>query len=175
MNNLMFKLVSHFCSPAKRTEYYKKNNYIQMGYGCEIHSNVLFGSEPYLVRLGNQVRIASGVKFVTHDGGMWVVRNLGWNQYADKMGRIIIKDNVFIGFDAIIMPDVEIGSNVIIGAGSVVTKDIPDNMVVAGIPARVVCSIEEYYDKNISKIDTTKQMTRKEKEVYYTQKFNMNM
>ena len=64
--------------------------------------------------------------------------------------KITVGDNTFIGARSIIMPGVNIGSNCIIGAGCIVTKDVPNNMVVAGVPARIVCTIDEYIEKNKS-------------------------
>lgn len=60
---------------------------------------------------------------------------------------ITIGDNVFIGTESVVLPGVTIGSNVIIGANSTVTHDIPDGMVAAGTPARVICTLEEYLNK----------------------------
>ena len=91
----------------------------KIGENCEIFPNVEFGSEPYLITIGNNVRITNGVKFVTHDGGVWVLRNLGLKD-IDCFGEIIIGDNVHIGWNAIIMPNVKIGDNCVIGAGAVV-------------------------------------------------------
>ena len=56
---------------------------------------------------------------------------------------ITIGDNVWIGGNACIMPGVTIGNNVVIGAGSVVTKDIPDNVIVAGNPCKIIRTITE--------------------------------
>ena len=56
-------------------------------------------------------------------------------------------DNVFIGSGTRILYNTRIGSNVIIGSGSLVNKDIPDNSVYAGVPARYICSFEEYVEK----------------------------
>ncbi|MGG0219228.1 acyltransferase [Bacillus mycoides] len=145
-----------------------------MGNDCEIYNNVSFGSEPYLIKLGNKVRITAGVRFVTHDGGLWVIRNLGWSPDADKMDKIIVGDNVFIGFNSIIMPGVTIGSNVVIGAGSVVSKDVPDDTIVAGVPAKKICTIGEYYEKNEHRLYDTKHMSYDEKKVYYLNKFDLN-
>jgi serine acetyltransferase len=64
-------------------------------------------------------------------------------------GKIDI-DNYFIGFDAILMPNITIGPNSVVGDGSVVTKDIPSNMVVAGVPARILCRVDEYKEKCIN-------------------------
>lgn len=108
-----------------------------IGDNCEIFSSAEFGSEPYLITVGNHVRINSGVHLVTHDGGMWVLRNekAGYGDKfanADKFGKIIIHDNVHIGTNAIIMPGVEIGENCIIACGAIVTKDVPANEIWGG-------------------------------------------
>ena len=60
---------------------------------------------------------------------------------------ITIGNNVYIGNDVIILPGVSIGDNVIIGAGAVVTKNIPSDSVAAGVPARVIKPIQEYFEK----------------------------
>lgn len=172
--NLLGRVKSRFLNPEKRAEFLRSNSIVKIGTGCEIYNNVSFGSEPYLVQLGNKVRVTAGVRFVTHDGGMWVIRNLGWNQNADRMGAIVVGDNVFIGWNTIVMPGVKIGSNVVIGAGSIISKDIPDNTVVAGIPAKTICSIEDYYNKNIHRLDETKHMPFEEKKRYYLNKFNLS-
>ena len=117
----------------------------KLGENCEIYSSVVFGSEPYLIEIGNNVRITDGVKFVTHDGGLWTLRNLYDDmKNADCFGRIVVKDNVHIGWNTVIMPGVTIGNNVVIGASSIVTKSIPSNVVVAGNPAKIIKSYDEY-------------------------------
>ena len=72
------------------------------------------------------------------------------------------------------MPGVKIGSNVIIGAGSIVTKDIPDNSVACGVPAKVIETIDDYYEKNKKNIDLTKNYTQEEKKKYLLDKFKLN-
>jgi acyl-[acyl carrier protein]--UDP-N-acetylglucosamine O-acyltransferase len=59
----------------------------------------------------------------------------------------VIEDNVFIGISSIILKGVRIGENTIIGAGSVVTHDIPPNLVAAGNPCKVIMTLEQYRDK----------------------------
>ena len=71
--------------------------------------------------------------------------------YEYQSGCIEVKNNVFIGSNTIILPNVRIGNNVMVGAGSVVTKDVPDNSVVAGNPARVIESFDEYLGKRNKK------------------------
>lgn len=116
--------------------------------GVTVMGGVNFGSEPYLITLHKNCRISSDVIFVNHDGGTWAFRNR-WDKYADvvKYGRIEIGEESFIGAKSVIMPGVKIGRNCVIGAGSVVTKDVPDETVVAGVPAKRLCSVKEYAEK----------------------------
>jgi acetyltransferase-like isoleucine patch superfamily enzyme len=139
-------------------------------YGVKIGKNVRFtgspnwGSEPYLIEIGDNVTISQDVKFLTHDGGLWVLREKfkGLNYF----GKIKIGSNIFIGAGSIILYDVNIGNNVIIGAGSIVTKSIPDNSVVAGVPARLIKTLEEYENnilrKHYIRLDTIDPIRRKE-------------
>lgn len=135
-----------------------------------------FGSEPYLIIIGNHVRINDGVQFITHDGGVWVIRHMQWqNQNVsdiDLFGKITIGDNVQIGSRAIIMPGVTIGSNVIIGAGAIVTRSIPSNSVAVGVPARPIETIQQYYEKNINKCTHTKFMNQDEKRSFLVDLFS---
>ncbi len=109
----------------------------------------LLGSEPYLVEIGDHVEITSGVRFITHDGGVWVLRHQ--HPDVDVFGKIVIGNNVFIGFNAIVLPGVTIGNNCVVGAGSVVTRSVPDNSVVAGVPAKFIRSHDEYREASLQK------------------------
>ena len=157
------KIYEKMLSEEKYIEYLRKKG-ITIGENCSIARNIGFGTEPYLISIGNNVRLTQGISFITHDGGLWVLRNLNKvDKNADKFGRIKIGNNVNIGWNVIIMPNVTIGDNVIIGAGAIVTKNIPDNSVAVGIPARVIESIDEYYEKNKDKLLITKGMKYEEK------------
>ncbi len=146
---------------------------LKIGNDYEIHENVNFGSEPYLITIGDNVRITSGVEFTTHDGGIWVLRNMHLLDDADIFGKITIGNNVHIGKNSIIMPGVDIGDNCIIGCGSIVTKNIPSNSVAAGVPAKVIKTIEQYYEKHKSDCDFTKHMSYREKKEYLYKKYNL--
>lgn len=143
---------------------------VTVGENCEFYSDILWGSEPYLISIGNNVRITSGCKFITHDGGVWVLRNTYQLNNADIFGKIEIGNNVHIGCNSIIMPGVKIGDNCIIGCGAVVTKDVASNSIVGGIPARYIKSIDEYYIQHKDNCDFTKNLTKKEKKEYLLKK-----
>jgi acetyltransferase-like isoleucine patch superfamily enzyme len=101
-----------------------------------------FGSEPYLVSLGDHVTVTAEVRFVTHDGGVWVFRSE--LPSVDVVAPIRIGSNVFIGLRAILLPGVTVGDNVVIAAGSVVTRSFGNDVVIGGVPARVIKPLAEY-------------------------------
>lgn len=123
-----------------------KKHGLQAGTGVRVLGGVNFGSEPYLITLGNNVSI-TGASFVTHDGGTWAFRRIPGHGEVVRFGKIVVGDDTFIGTGSTILPGVTIGKNCVIGAGSIVTKDVPDNTVVAGVPARPICSLDEYEQK----------------------------
>lgn len=125
------------------------------------------GSEPYMVSIGSDCLISSNVHFVTHDGGMNVINNLGlFKEEMDKLRPIKVGNNVFIGIGAVILGGVTIGDNCIVGAKSVVTKNVRSNTCVAGIPAKEICTITEYVEKNKQWFYPTYRMNDNEKRDY---------
>lgn len=103
----------------------------------------MFSTEPWLIRIGDDVHITSGCQFVTHDGGTLILRHR--EPSLEVTAPITVGDRVYIGMNSLIMPGVNIGSDSIVGAGSVVTRDVPEGTVVAGVPARVIKTTEEYF------------------------------
>lgn len=153
--------------------YYKyiKNIGVIYGQNCDFSKKISWGSEPYLIKIGNHTRITNGVTFVTHDGGVWILRELKNKPDLDLIGAINIGDNCHIGMNVTIMPGVNIGNNVIVGCGAVVTHNIPDNEIWAGVPARKISDYEEYYNKHINDFVYTKNMSVQEKRLYLIDKY----
>jgi len=120
---------------------------VQIGQDCRILGlrRETFGSEPYLVKIGDHVTITAGVRFITHDGGVWVFRDRAPD--VDVFRPIVVGNNVFIGINSTLMPGVTVGDNCVIGAGSVVTRDVPAGTVALGVPAKPVRDLESYWEK----------------------------
>lgn len=151
-------------SASARTRYIKKHHlYGSVGEHCSIqkpklplYSNLIF--------IHNNVKIASNVGFVTHDIIHTMLnQKIPGGGYTERVGCIEIMDNVFIGSGTRILYNTRIGSNVIVGSGSLVNKDIPDNCVYAGVPARYICSFDEYVEKAKRYSDEFKKLYEVEK------------
>lgn len=103
---------------------------------------ILDPSHCWLIEIGDNVTMAPRVHILCHDAS--TKQFLGYT----KIGRVTIGNNVFIGAGSIVLPNVTIGNNVIIGANSTVSKDVPDNVVIAGNPAKIICSLENYMGRH---------------------------
>jgi acetyltransferase-like isoleucine patch superfamily enzyme len=123
---------------------YFRGQGVRIGEDVEIFGANLFtfGSEPYLVTIGNHVTISHGVDFITHDGGMRVARAKFPDAYL--YGRIQIADDCFLGAHCVLLPGAKVGVGSVIGCGSVVTGEIPPGVVAVGMPARPVKSVGDY-------------------------------
>lgn len=108
---------------------------------------ILDPSHCWLITIGDDVTMAPRVHILCHDAS--TKSFLGYT----KIGRVNIGNKVFIGAESVVLPGVTIGNNVIIGANSTVTKDVPDNCVVAGTPAKVICSLDEYLSKEKARME----------------------
>ena len=132
-------------SKLKPLKYMKKVGVNFPENGVRIYGKVAWGTEPWIITLGNNVHITDGVKFITHDGGTLLFRDQVPDLEITK--PITLGNNVYIGNNVIILPGVTIGNNVVIGAGAVVSKDIPDNSLAVGVPARVIKTADQYLEK----------------------------
>lgn len=100
----------------------------------------------HFIAIGSNCRITEGVTILGHDYSYAVCRPTHHAMLL-KSGVTSIGDNVFIGINAIVLMNTVIGNNCIIGAGAVVSGKFGDNLVIAGNPAKEVCTLEEYYRK----------------------------
>ena len=111
-----------------------------------LHGVILDPGHCWLIEIGDNVTMAPRVHILCHDASTKAFLNY------TKIGRVTIGSNVFIGADTVVLPGVTIGNNVVIGANSTVTHDVPDNTVVVGSPARPLCTLEEYLEKEKSRM-----------------------
>lgn len=119
--------------------------------GFDIGENVFFDHieieeiYPEFLKIEDNVTIAYGTRILVHDSSMN-------NLFSDpvRFGKVIIKEGAYIGAKCIIMPGVTIGKGAVVGAGSLVTKDVADNTIVMGSPAKEYMSTR-LYRKNFLK------------------------
>ena len=116
-----------------------------------VHVVIDEGNLPFIT-IGKNCRITRDVIILAHDYSYAVMRPI-YHCMLKKAGMTEIGDNVFIGMRAIILMGTHIGNNVIVGAGSVVSGNFPDNVVIAGNPAKIICSLEQYYQKNLDRFE----------------------
>ncbi len=143
MYNWLSKLYSNYLS-TKKDKYIKNlvSNGLKLGKNVEIIDAFFFDpSHCYLITIGDNTTICPNVRLIAHDAS--TKRLIGYT----KIGKIEIGKNCFIGDSTIILPNVKIGENTVIGAGSVVTNDIPRDTVAAGNPANVITTIPAYREK----------------------------
>lgn len=115
---------------------------ITIGENCRIFTNI-GARESTLITIGNRVTVSSEVEFCTHDNA--IIKAIPGK--TDVVGPITIGDDCFIGMRSILMYGVTLGDHCVVGAGSVVTKSFPPRTVLAGNPAKAICTIDEYAEK----------------------------
>lgn len=146
----------------------------RIGRGCDLITDLVnFGTEPYLITIGDRTTITGGVKFATHDASTRLFRDrvAEMNRFGNVFGPIAIGSNCFVGLNVILLANTRIGDNSIVGAGAVVKGSFPDNSVLAGVPARRICSLEEYLAKIQKQLIPLRANTRKELRLELTERF----
>nr|WP_298927238.1 acyltransferase [uncultured Allomuricauda sp.] len=155
----MKKIYHYIKTIVKRLRYsgaeYAKSMGVQVGEDSRILTTN-FGSEPWLISIGNKVTITSGVKLLTHDGAAWLIEDEKGRR--EHFARVTIGNNVFIGINSIVMPGVVIEDNVIVAAGSVVTKSVPNGLIVGGNPVKIIGKFEDYKKKALESFVSRKEM-----------------
>lgn len=142
----------YYTSSSERYIKYLRNCGIKIGEGCifrDVKTTRIDITRPSLVEIGNNVDMNRNFQIMTHDWASGVFRNV-FHNILPSSGKVKLGNNIYFGTDVIVLKGVTIGDNCVIAAGSIITKDIPANSVVAGIPAKVICTLEEYYEKRKS-------------------------
>lgn len=141
---LILKLLDGF----DRARLLKRHKYFgAQGENCYF-SITNFNTEPELIYFGDNVCVATGVKFITHDVTSFVFRNIEPDfKWKNRNGEILVGSNVFIGANATMLYDVNIGDNCIIAAGALVNKDVPSGSIVGGVPAHIIGNFDDYKSK----------------------------
>lgn len=146
----MFKKVSRgikyfYWRCVASPENYARHIGVKIGRNCFI-STRRWGTEPYLITIGDNVQVTHDVAIHTHGGGH-ALRDT--NPDFDVFGKVVIQDWAYIGASSQIMPGVTVGKGAIVAAGSIVTKSVAPYTVVGGNPAKYICSIQEYAERNM--------------------------
>lgn len=132
---------------------------VKIGHSCLIATRN-WSTEPYLITIGNNVQITNEVSIHTHGGGNSIRQE---HPDFDIFGKVFIEDWAYVGAYSQIMPGVTIGEGALVAAGSIVTKSVAPHTVVGGNPARVICTTEEYYQRNKAFDTHTKGKNQEEK------------
>lgn len=158
MQKIIQKLRSIYKAKTMDNIAFARHLGVTIGENCRIYTR-RWGTEPWLISVGNKVTITNGVRFINHDGSTWLISDERGRRQLFR--RISIGNNVFIGMDSIILPGVKIEDNVIVAAGSVVTKSIPQNSVVGGNPARIIIEFSTYRERVLESYVSDSEMNRK--------------
>ena len=128
---------------------YLKESGIQIGNNFNIRGSLrtisIDTTRPSLVTIGDNVTINTNFTLFTHDFVSGIFLNM-YNDFLPSSGKVVIGNNVRFGVNCIVLKNVSIGDNCFIAAGSIVTKDIPSNSIVAGVPAKIIATIDSYYE-----------------------------
>lgn len=110
---------------------------VRVGDNCYLGENVELYAWGEQITLGNNVLVAAGVRMITRKHGFAEI-DIPMGEQGYTQAPITIEDDVWIGFQAIILPGVTVGGGSIVGANAVVTKDVDRYTVVGGVPARLI-------------------------------------
>lgn len=116
---------------------------VKIGDNVELYNCEVDYGHGYLIEIGNNVTITHSA-ILSHDAS--TKKFVGYS----KIGKVKIGNNVFIGHGSVVLPDVTIGDNVVVGCNTVIRRDVPDNCVVSGNPAKIICSIDEFKEKHMA-------------------------
>lgn len=153
MKKLVRKLIFGYRATSDSYFSYLRSRGAQIGKGGYIYSpnqTLIDVQFPWMLEIGDEVRITKGVTILNHDYS-WSVWKRMSGEIIGGVGKVKIGNNVFIGINSTILMNTEIGDNVIIGANSLVSGTCLSNSVYAGNPAKRIMSVEEYINRRKSK------------------------
>ena len=136
-------------SSSKRYISYLRKQGVQIGENCVFRGSrcaAIDITRPSLIEIGNYVDMNLNFTILTHDYATSVFLRV-YKKFINSSGKVKIGNNIYFGKNCTILKGVTIGDNCIIGAGSIVNTNIPENSVAVGVPAKVICSLENYYNK----------------------------
>lgn len=149
VSNIINKLkLIYFKSSSKRYTIFlrSKGVFIGKNFSMRPHNSTIDLTRPSLITIGDNVFFNDNFKLYTHDFVSGVFIHM-YNDFLPSSGAVTIGNNVRFGANCTVLKGVTIGDNCFIAAGSIVTRDIPSNSVAAGIPCKVITTIEKYYSK----------------------------
>lgn len=168
MRDFEYKLIKAFgkavsvfgVSKKKITAKWLRHHGMSIGDNCTICCNIL-PSEPYLVSIGNNVTISAPVQLLTHDNS---IIKLSGGMVTDTFGVIRIGDNCFIGANSVILPGVTLANNIVVAAGSIVTKSFfEENIIVGGNPAKKIATWDSSLAKNMKHSQNMRGLSARER------------
>lgn len=149
---------------------YAKKIGVNIKGNVKTYGNIIWGTEPWMITLGDNVHLTDGVHFLTHEGAVLPFHK---DYPTLELSRpITVGNNVYIGNNVMILYGVIIGNNVTIGCGSIITKDIPDNSVVVGVPGRVIKTNDDFLEKLKNESSGLGDMAPEEKDIALRKLFN---
>ena len=149
IKNIFLYIKYQYKATSKSYTKYLRKKGIKIGENTHFYSPWTISVDiqrPWLIEIGDNVHITAGCTILQH-GYDWAVLQKLYGDILGSCGKVKIGNNVFIGVKTTILKGVTVGDNVIIGANSLVNKDLPSNGVYGGNPARFIMSIDEYYNK----------------------------
>ena len=150
----------------------KEKFHIDIGSHCKFFApreTSIDTQRPHMLHIGDYVKFTSGVTVLCHDYSRSTFVNMTEGVYSNvgEAKFTYIGDNVFLGINAIVLMGAHIGNNCVVGAGSVVAGSFPNGVVIAGNPAKIICTIDEFYEKRKKQeIDAAKNYVKKWREKY---------
>mgnify|MGYP000977813021 FL=1 len=151
-NKIKVKILGYRATSESYITYLKKIG-VQVGEDVVLYrplNTTIDVQNPHLLKIGNHVMITGPVTILTHDYS-WSVLKKKYGEILGNQKETVLEDNIFIGWGATILAGSHIGSNSIIGAGSIVSGKLEGDAVYAGNPAHKIMSIEDYYIKRRKK------------------------